>query len=362
MNAPAQFSLVRVARFPGLRALAWCGDVLYASRGYKLLRARILDPFSYVGWPVVAEFRPPLHRRLSAFNRYSSRLRRDGFHALAVLPSAGTVAALPGMVAAVPGAIVTLRPKESEFHVTHRISRGTRPLHITAVPNGTVFWGEYFDNAARDEVHIYASTDAGETWSVAYTFPRGAIRHVHNIVYDRWGDSLWILTGDYGDECRILRTDCDFRHVEAVLQGKQQARAVAMVPTRDALYFSSDTPLESNFIYRLGRSGELSQLAAISSSSISGCRVEDHVFFSTMVEPSEVNRDCDVRVYGLANTDGESRWEPLLAWKKDRWPMRLFQYGNAFLAAGDNSTPFLALTTVAVDPDDLTTSIYRVNS
>jgi hypothetical protein len=355
-------ALVRVARFPRMRALAWSGDLLYASRGYKLVRARIFDPFSYVGWPVVAEFRPPLYRRLSRCNRLSSRLLRDGFHALAILPSAGSVAAIPGMVAAVPGAIITLRPQENEFHITHRIARGTRPLHITAIPNGTVFWGEYFDNAARDEVHIYASTDAGETWSVAYTFPRRAIRHVHNIVYDRWTDCLWVLTGDYGDECRILRANCDFSHVEPVLQGKQQARAVALVPTQDAFYFSSDTPLESNFIYRLGRDGELSQLATISSSSISGSRVGEHVFFSTMVEPSEVNRDSDVRVYGSMNADGETRWEPLLAWKKDRWPMRFFQYGNAFFAAGDNTTPFLALTTVAVDPDDLATSIYRVNS
>ncbi len=33
--------LIRVARFPGLRALAWSGDQLYASRGYQLVRARI---------------------------------------------------------------------------------------------------------------------------------------------------------------------------------------------------------------------------------------------------------------------------------------------------------------------------------
>ena len=102
-------------------------------------------------------------------------------------------------------------PAKREFHRTHPITRGTRPLHITAVPGGAIFWGEYFDNPARDQVHIYASTDDGATWSVAYTFPKGAIRHVHNIVHDPWGDCLWVLTGDYGDECRILRATCDFR-------------------------------------------------------------------------------------------------------------------------------------------------------
>jgi hypothetical protein len=170
-----------------------------------------------------------------------------------------------------------------------------------------------------------------------------------------------VLTGDYGDECRILRAACDFSRVESVLQGRQQARAVAAIPTEDGLYFSSDTPLESNFIYRLDRQDSLLQLAPITSSSIYGCRVGRHVFFSTMVEPSEVNRDRQVRVYaGETGSLAASNWNPLLAWKKDRWPMALFQYGNALMPDGNNPTPFLALTTIAVESDDQVTSIYSL--
>ena len=344
--------LTRVAHFPRLRALAWAGDDLYASRGYQLLRARISDP-SAVAWQPVATFRPEFRRRLSVTNRLTARLFRDGFHALAILPSGA-------LVAATPGAIITLRPGETEFRRTHTIVRGTRPLHITAVPNGAIYWGEYFDNPARDEVHIYASTDSGATWSVAYTFPKGAIRHVHNIVHDPWGDCLWVLTGDYGDECRILRATCDFSRVEAVLQGQQQTRAVAAIPTEDGLYFSSDTPLEPNYIYRLDRQQALLQVSPISSSSIYGCRVGDHVFFSTMVEPSEVNRDRHVRVYGGTSSADSQAWHPLLAWQKDHWPMALFQYGNALMPDGNNTTRFLAVTTIAVQSDDLVTSIYAV--
>jgi hypothetical protein len=350
MNASPNGGLLRAARFPKLRALAWDGDHLFASRGYQLLRARIQNPSDRVTWQAVARFRPALRRRLSVNNRLTVRLFRDGFHAVAVLPSGG-------VVAAVPGAIITLRPNESEFRLTHAITRGTRPLHIAAVPAGAVYWGEYFDNAQRDEVHIYASTDNGATWNTAYTFPKSAIRHVHNIVHDAWANCLWVLTGDYGDECRILRASCDFSQVDTVLQGNQQSRAVALVPTEDGLYFSSDTPLESNHIYRLGREGKLSQLAPISSSSIYGCRVGPQVFFSTMVEPSEVNRDPNVRIYG---GHGNNDWRPLLAWQKDRWPMGLFQYGNAFLPDGNNTTPYLAVTTIAVESDDMVTSLYSV--
>jgi hypothetical protein len=355
MTASPKAGPIRVARFPNLRALAWDSDTLYASRGYQLLRARIQNPTDHLSWEPVATFRPALRRRLSVLNGLTARLFRDGFHALAVLPDGV-------LVAAVPGAIVTRRPGEAKFRETHRILRGTRPLHIAAVPSGTIFWGEYFDNPQRDEVHIYASTDAGATWAVAYTFPKGAIRHVHNIVHDPWGDCVWILTGDYGDECRILRATCDFSRVEAVLQGNQQARAVAFVPTEEGLYFSSDTPLESNYIYRLDRQGDVSRLAPISSSSIYGCRVGSQVFFSTMVEPSQLNPDRNVRIYGSPTACGDAPWPPLLAWQKDRWPMGLFQYGNAFLPDGINSTLYLAVSTVAVESDDRVISLYAVNA
>ena len=257
-------------------------------------------------------------------------------------------------------------PSETEFQRSHAILRGTRPLHITAVPGGAIcgaiFWGEYFDNAARDEVHIYASTDAGATWSVAYTFPKGAIRHVHNIVHDPWENCLWVLTGDYGDECRVLRAACDFSRVETVLQGKQQARAVAAVPTEDGLYFSSDTPLETNYIYRLDRRQALSAVAPISSSSIYGCRVGGRVFFSTMVEPSDVNRDRHVRVYGgtgemLKTKIGAPCWHG----KKTAGPWACSSMAMRSCPMAINTTPFLALTTVAVESDDMVTSLYSVN-
>jgi hypothetical protein len=354
--------LRRVARFQRLRALTWADDTLYASRGYDLLRTTISPgqiesqiPSDRQPWEAVASFRPSCWRRWTSRTNLSSRLVRDGFHALAVLPSRG-------LVAAVPGAIITLRPNETRFQITHKITRGTRPLHITAIPTGPVFWGEYFDNASRDEVHIYASTDGGAKWEVAYTFPKRTIRHVHNIVHDPWGDCLWLLTGDYGDECRIVRASYDFHQVDVVLQGNQQARAVALVPTEGGLYFSSDTPLEENSIYHLAREakdrqGKPSQLAPLTSSSIYGCRVGRDVFFSTMVEPSPKNKDRCVRIYN--GRDGQD-WRPVLAWKKDHWPMRFFQYGNAFLPDGENSTPYLAVTTIAVESEDMVTSLYAV--
>jgi hypothetical protein len=345
-----ELALTHVAAFPRMRALAWSGNVLYVSRGYTLLRAQM--GATRAQWQVVARYRPEWWRNLSSSLRPTFRLFRDGFHALAVLPCGD-------LLAAVPGAILRLAAGESAFRVSHRVLRGTRPLNMAVTPPDQILWGEYFDNPHREEVHIYSSLDRGATWDVAYTFPRGAIRHVHNIVYDQWENCLWILTGDDGAECRILRASCDFSVVDVVLSGKQQARAVALVPAPEGIYFSSDTPFEINHVYRLDRRGNLAELAELSSSSICGCRVGDAIFFSTMVEPSRTNVSREVCVYGTAD---RVCWQKVLAHYKDAWPMRLFQYGNAFLPAGPNTSGLLAVSTVAVRRADLATSLWRLNA
>ena len=154
--------LRRLAAWRGIRVLAWDGDILYASRGYELVRllSVSLQRPNDTEWEPVASFSPVWWRNFTSRYRLTYRLVRDGFHALAVLDD-------KTMIAAVPSAIVTRQAESREFCPTHKLLRGTRPLHITAVPDGNIYWGEYFDNRARDEVHIYGSADRGQTWHVA---------------------------------------------------------------------------------------------------------------------------------------------------------------------------------------------------
>ncbi|MGA8493472.1 MAG: hypothetical protein WB711_23830 [Terriglobales bacterium] len=346
----SELNPVQIGIFPRMRALAWRDDVLYASLRYSVVRARVCAQTSAIEWEHVGQYHPNAWRCITSSSRLASRLFRDGFHALVALSSGQ-------LVGAVPNAIVTLGPGETEFRLSHKLLRGTRPLHLATTTSDHIFWGEYFDNPHRDEVHIYTSTDQGGHWNVAYTFPQGAIRHVHNIVYDEWENCLWVLTGDHGSECRILRASCDFKTVDVVLCGNQQTRSAALVPTRDALYFSSDTPFETNHVYRLDRRGDLSEVATLNSSSIYGCRVGNAVFFSTMVEPSTINRDRKACLYG---SSGGVQWHRVFECKKDYWPMGWFQYGNAFLPDGKNTTGLLAVTTIAVEQADLETTFWRI--
>jgi hypothetical protein len=347
--ASSAVKLRRAAAYRGIRALFWDGDILYGCRGYQIVRLQPNRPGSH--WLSVARFQPDWWRNLTSHTALSARLVRDGFHALTVVHD-GT------MVGAIPGAIVTRPAGTGEFRLSHRVLRGTRPLHVTSMPSGTICWGEYFDNRDRAEVHIYASGDRGNTWHIAHTFPAGTVRHVHNIVYDRWGDCLWILTGDEGAECKVLRASCDLRSIDTVLSGTQQARAVAAILTPECLYLSTDTPYEKNHVYRLDRAGHLARVGDLNGSSIYGCRAGETFFFSTMVEPSTVNVDREVHVVG---SRGGTTWQTLARWKKDRLSMRYFQYGNAFLPDGENATGYLAVTTVAVEQDDQTTTLWEID-
>ncbi|MEW6404300.1 MAG: hypothetical protein AB1649_21080, partial [Chloroflexota bacterium] len=247
--------LESIGRFPGLRVVAWHAGNLYVGHRYDLLQWQPEQS----AWQYVASFDPGLWRRLSSAHRLSARLLRDGYHTLVGLTD-GT------LVAALPKAIAVLQPGTCQFEATFRIPRGTRPLALAATPAGHIFWGEYFNNSQRDAVHVYGSSDGGRSWQIVYTFSPDSICHVHSITYDPYADCLWVLTGDEGDECRVVRATPEWSSLEVVLAGNQQARGVTLLPLPDALYFATDTPLEQNYVYRLHRDGCLERLTRLAGS------------------------------------------------------------------------------------------------
>lgn len=341
-----ELRLLPLGRFPGNRALTWHQGALYVSRKYSLWR---WIP-SENQWEFVARYHPDWTRVISSATRLGGRLRRDGFHALAVLPDGGLVAILPRAIAICPLG-------QQEFRATWHIRRGTRPLALAVLPSGAIYWGEYFNNPARDEVHVYGSLDGGRTWEVMYTFPAGSIRHVHSITYDPYRDCLWMCAGDYGTECRIMRVSSNWRTVETVLEAGQQTRAVRPIPTPEGLYFATDSELEQNFIYCLTSEGTLEQLCPINGPGMWGCQVDSALFFSTDVEPSKLNVEPFACVYG--SRDGKA-WSRLVAWRKDPWKMSLFQFGNIILPRGWNHTHLLATTGMSVQEEDGVMHVWRV--
>jgi hypothetical protein len=211
-------------------------------------------------------------------------------------------------------------------------------------PGGLVVFGEYFSNPRRDEVHVYGSHDSGRSWEVLYTFPKGAVRHVHGVTYDPYDDCFWVTTGDYADECRLLRASKDFRTVDTVRRHGQENRFCSVCVGRDALVMATDSPLARNYVVVCDkRSGRMERRQAIENSSFYHCVVGGRIYLSTTAEPSPVNDSRASHVWsGRLGGDG---WERRLSFPVDlyarlsRLPLLkpgLFQYPRVFFPDGEN--------------------------
>ena len=346
-----KIKLVLIASFPNKRVLTWHGNFLYASSGYTLWRWDVSKE-RFPVWVKVAYFKPDWIRRVGAMHRLTRRLLRVGFRFLDFLPDGSFIAVLTK-------AIAVMKPGDLEFKLTWHVKRGTRPMGLAVTPQGEVYWGEYFNNKEPSEVYVYGSDDGGYTWDVIYTFPRGSIRHVHNVIYDNFENCFWILTGDEDSESSILKVSRDWRMIDTIFSGSQQARAVSLILNSDEIYYATDTPYEQNYIYRIDRkSGKVERIAPIPGPSMWSCWVKSAMFFSTAIEPSEVNTYPFACVHG--SLDG-LQWLKVIEWRKDWLHPSLFQFGNIVLPKGKNNTDLLAVTGIAVKREDEVTKIWKVH-
>jgi len=278
-------------------------------------------------------------RDLLVVHRIGQRLGRVGFHHLAVIgPELSVIVAHRHIFKMQPG--------------VKRLERlaplvGNRPLTLCAA-DGIVCYGEYRRNADRSPVHVWAASfdDLG-IWEPIWRFE--GIRHIHGIFFDTYSKSFWVTTGDNDNESGIWVTRDHFRTLDQVVGGTQQLRAIQLLFSDKYVYFGSDTPNEINHIYRLEPlSGHVEPLTAVGGSIFYGCKVDGCFFFSTAVEPSEVNRSRYVEVWGSA--DGIT-WQIVHNFYKDRWPFKYFQYGQVTFPSGPGDGRNLWCTPMATTND-----------
>lgn len=246
------------------------------------------------------------------------------------------------MTAIVRGHIAHREPGEADFRPVMGVPRGSRPLGLCQAPSGRLYFGEYFRNSDRSEVHVYGSPN-GEDWSVVHTFPPGAVRHVHGVRADPHREGVWVLTGDDDEECGLWFTDDGFRTLTSVARGGQHVRAVSVVPLEEGLIVPTDTPLRRNFVQRFDpRSGSFERLCALPGSAFHAVSSAGVLLVSTAVEPGDVNTSPFAAVF--ASRTGE-RWIRVGRFRRDRLSMgsggKIFQYPQIFLAGGSNTTGFV---------------------
>lgn len=310
-------------------------DILYAQIENYLALSRDLGET----WePLAVELAPGI----KSYSRLHNRLMRRSLHCAEILDDGSM--ALTGK-----GAIYKLDKDRKALQNTFSIMRGSRPLNLSQNQSGALYWGEYFRNPERQEVNIYGSFDRAQSWSVVYAFGPKQIRHIHGVFCDPYDDKIWITTGDEDNESAIWRTDYQFRDMEKITGGNQQARALQLAFDQDYVYFGTDTPFETNHIFRINRNtAKIEKIISVDTSIYWWCRVGKWLFFSTAVESSRVNRARYVSVWG--SPDGQD-WGCVLKFKKDCWQMKYFQTGQVLFPQGENLTGHIFYTPLAVEGD-----------
>jgi hypothetical protein len=318
-----------------LRVLHVRGQEAWAGRGHRLLHSRDGgESFTTLAAAPV----DPLTRALSRVE-LAGRLLRAGLLGVTPLPDGA-------LLALVRGAVLHLAPGDERLRVVHRVARGSRPLNLCLAPSGRVYFGEYFWNEGRDEVHVLGSED-GRGFEVVHTFPAGSIRHVHGIHADPHRGGLWVLTGDDGSEAGLWFTGDEFATLEPVVRGTQAARAVTILPRESGLVVPTDTPQEQNWIQHLDpATGTFERLRELPGSVFHATRCGALHALSTVVERSAVNRDR--RPALLVSRDG-LEWREVARLRRDlprlenhrpwfQWPTLLLptgaSAGGRLLASG----------------------------
>ena len=223
---------------------------------------------------------------------------------------------------------------------------------LEGIPGFTdgIYYGEYYLNHAGTEVNIYRR-DASGNWSVVFTYPSGSIYHIHGIVPCKSRKCVYVLTGDKDFESGIFECREDFSEVKAVVTGKQSYRACVALPTEDGLLYTTDTPLEDNYLYHLNlNTKQIKKVMELAGPSIYGKVLNDNEFvFSTSVEPdSRITglqyeftnklgagvKDRCTHIYHVKVSGADILASEIFAAKKDFLPMGAFQFGTMMFPAG----------------------------
>lgn len=304
---------------------------LVFSRGNAVYEGAVSDPAQAKR---IGYYRAGLIRDLGARFDLTKRAGRLGYHDLKPFKN--------GYLGVQHGSIVWKDREEQRFSTAFQSFRGSRPLGLFVHPTkAKAYFGEYFANAAREEVYIYAS-DNGRDWYKAWTFEAGSIRHIHGLTWDPYRKGIWVLTGDSDQESGLWYTDDDFKSLSRVAGGTQKARAVEIIPVRDGLIVPMDSPLERNYIHLYDiPSGGFRVLSPLPGSAFHATATNGIYLVSTVTEPSTVNVVDYASVWG--SLDGQ-RWKEISRFKKDLIPVKyqfIGRYAEVYFPHGDNRSNFI---------------------
>ena len=258
-----------------------------------------------------------------------------------------------------------------------RCDEGVRPLRFTQIHgiegfDDSIVYGGYILNREKNPIHICQRVGIDQ-WQRVYTFPRGTVNHVHQIVPDPYRQCLWVFTGDFGEASAIWKVTDHFRQVECVVCYDQKYRACVVHALPEGLLYATDAPYTDDYIYLfLPDTLELKTLQPISGSCIYGCRWRDEYVFSTTVEGDGRKLSfwefCFSRKRGAGIKDDfahlyighpDRGFREVYREKKDIWPFYTLQFGAFKFPDGDNQGETLYFQPVATAEHDQSLMAYQ---
>ena len=259
--------------------------------------------------------------------------------------------------------------------------KGIRPLIMSAVKhvNGFadgVYFGGYLVNKEKKPVNIYHRVGVDD-WEVVYTFPEGAINHVHNIVADPYRQCLWIFTGDFDESAAIWKVTDNFLKVERVVCNDQKYRGCVAHALPEGLLYATDAPFADNYIYLMNpETLETKTLFPLHGSCIYGCQWKDRFVFSSTVESdgrvSGKRKPFYKRIFYSGNRGAGIKddnahlylgnlaegFREIYKEEKDRMSF-LFQFGVFKFPYGTNNTDTLFFQPVATKDNDMNLLVVK---
>ena len=298
------------------------------------------------------------------WSRLISRLLRFGIRAAGVLDDKHVVLSLGNM-------LYEMDVENGEISKGWYCGDGIRPLQLTMLKGlagftDGMYFGGYLGNMSKKPVHVYRRVGVDQ-WEIIYTFPQGAINHVHNIVADQYRKCLWVFTGDFEEAAAIWKVMDDFKNIERVRCNDQKWRSDIVYPLEEGLLYATDAPFADDYIYLLNpETLEAKEIFPIHGSCIYGCQWKDKFVFSSTVEGDGRNmsrlewlltrkrgagiKDNYVHMYMGNLKEG---FREIYKEKKDCMPFYTFQFGVFKFPAGVNNTDTLFFQPVATKKNDL---------
>lgn len=247
------------------------------------------------------------------------------------------------------GSMYNININSGELIKEFDFERGmNNPLKISKIEgiNGfddCIVYGEYTTNSDKGPVAIYSRPMAEGKWSKIFEFGPNAVKHIHNIVPDKYRNCVYIFTGDSDCESGIWIAKDNFRDVKPLFVGQQKFRGCVAFAISDGLLYATDTPLEQNYIYIIKHENDawtFKEIAQIGGSCIYGAKVGDRYLFGTSVEPdSNIKGIKALFSYRLGagvkgwNSevyvgDAKTGFNVIASFKKDIFPMNICQFGS----------------------------------